>query len=53
MRGLRVTVLDVLDMLPSGMTWEEILQDHPYIEKADFPAVYPYASQTGRAPASH
>jgi uncharacterized protein (DUF433 family) len=47
-RGLRVTVWDVLDMLASGMTEEEILEDFPYLEKADFPAVYAYASQSGR-----
>ena len=38
-RGLRVTVWDVLDMLASGMTEEEILEDFPYLERADFPAV--------------
>ena len=47
-RGLRVTVWDVLDMLASGMTEEEILRDYPYLERADFPAVYAYASQAGR-----
>jgi uncharacterized protein (DUF433 family) len=47
-RGLRVTVWDVLDMLASGMSEDEILSDYPYLEKADFPAVYAYASQTGR-----
>jgi uncharacterized protein (DUF433 family) len=47
-RGLRVTVWDVLDMLASGMTEDEILGDYPYLEKADFPAVYAYASQSGR-----
>jgi uncharacterized protein (DUF433 family) len=47
-RGLRVTVWDVLDMLPSGMAEDEILSDYPYLEKADFPAVYAYASQAGR-----
>lgn len=47
-RGLRVTVWDVLDMLASGMTEDEVLRDYPYLEKADFPAVYAYASQTGR-----
>ncbi len=35
-------------MLASGMAEEEILQDYPYLEKADFPAVYAYASQYGR-----
>jgi uncharacterized protein (DUF433 family) len=47
-RGLRVTVWDVLDMLASGMTEDEILGDYTYLEKADFPAVYAYASQAGR-----
>ena len=47
-RGLRVTVWDVLDMLASGMSEDEILGEYPYLEKADFPAVYAYASQVGR-----
>ena len=47
-RELRVTVWDVLDMLASGMSEVEILSDYPYLEKADFPAVYAYASQAGR-----
>lgn len=47
-RGFRVTVWDVLDMLASGMTEAEILSDYPYLEKADFAAVYAYASQAGR-----
>ena len=52
-RGLRVTVWDVLDMLASGMTETEILADYPYLEKADFPAVYAYAAQAGRERKSH
>jgi uncharacterized protein (DUF433 family) len=52
-RGLRVTVWDVLDMLASGMTEDEILGDYPYLEKLDFPAVYAYASQFGRERALH
>lgn len=47
-RGLRVTVWDVLEMLASGMTEEEILAEYPYLEKADFPAVYAFAAQAGR-----
>lgn len=47
-RGLRVTVWDVLDMLASGMTEDDILRDYPYLEKADFAAVYAFASQAGR-----
>lgn len=33
-RGLRVTVWDVLDMLASGMSEDEILNDYPYMERA-------------------
>ena len=40
-RGLRMTVWDVLYMLASGITEDEILHDFPYLQKADFPAVYP------------
>ena len=47
-RGLRVTVWDVLDMLASGLNEDEILADYPYLEKADFKAVYAYASHFGR-----
>jgi uncharacterized protein (DUF433 family) len=52
-RGLRITAWDVLDMLASGMTDDEILNEFPYLEKADFPAVYAYAARTGRQRASH
>lgn len=52
-REFRVTVWGVLDMLASGMTEDEILSEYPYLEKADFPAVYAYASQTGRGRKPH
>ncbi|MEQ1946223.1 MAG: DUF433 domain-containing protein [Bryobacteraceae bacterium] len=51
-RGLRITVWDVLDMLAGGMTEGEILADYPYLEKLDFAAIYAYAAQTGRERAS-
>ena len=47
-RGLRITVWDVLDMLACGMTEDEIPGDYTYLEKADFPAIYAYAAQIGR-----
>ena len=47
-RGLRITVWDVLGWLGAGLTEEEILDEHPDLEKADFPAVYHYAAETGR-----
>ena len=47
-RGLRMTVWDVLGLLGAGMTEEQILDEHPDLEKADFPAVYQYAAEAGR-----
>jgi uncharacterized protein (DUF433 family) len=52
-RRLRITVWDVLDMLASGMTEDEIPRDYPYLEKADFPAVYAYAAQDERERAAN
>jgi len=34
-RGMRITVYDVLEYLASGMTTEEILEDFPYLTKTD------------------
>lgn len=48
-RGLRITVWDVLDMLAVGMTEDEILAEYPYLERADFRAVFGYAARVGRA----
>lgn len=47
-RGLRITVWDVLGWLGAGMAEDEILGEHPDLEKADFPAVYQYAAEAGR-----
>ena len=47
-RGLRITVWDVLGWLGAGMTEEQILAEHPDLEKADFPAVYQFAAEVGR-----
>jgi uncharacterized protein (DUF433 family) len=40
-RGLRITVADVLDLLAGGMTVEEILTDYPYLEPEDITACLP------------
>jgi uncharacterized protein (DUF433 family) len=47
-RGLRITVWDVLGWLGAGMTEDQILNEHPDLEKADFLAVYRYAAENGR-----
>ena len=46
-RGLRITVWDVLAWLAAGMSEEQILADYPELEKGDFPAVFDYAARLG------
>jgi uncharacterized protein (DUF433 family) len=43
-RGLRITVWDVLSWLAAGMTEEQILADYPELERDDLRAVYDFAS---------
>jgi uncharacterized protein (DUF433 family) len=43
-RGMRITVYDVLEYLASDMTQEEILQDFPYLTKEDILACFSYAA---------
>ncbi|MEM6650045.1 MAG: DUF433 domain-containing protein [Pseudomonadota bacterium] len=45
-RGLRMRVVDVLDLLASGMSRAEILEDYPDIEDADLSAALTYAAHT-------
>jgi uncharacterized protein (DUF433 family) len=44
-RGLRVRVLDILDMLAGGATRAEILKDFPYLEDEDITAALEFASR--------
>jgi uncharacterized protein (DUF433 family) len=46
-RGMRITVYDVLNYLASGMSEEEILHDFPMLTKDDFRAVYAFAADQG------
>ena len=43
-RGMRITVFDILSWLASGMTDEEILDDYPELTKDDLLAVLAYAA---------
>ncbi len=43
-RGLRITVYDVLGMLADGMSQTEILEDFPELEAADILAALAYAA---------
>jgi uncharacterized protein (DUF433 family) len=47
-RGLRITVWDILSWLAGGMTEQEILEDYPELEPDDFRAVYEFAARMGR-----
>jgi uncharacterized protein (DUF433 family) len=44
-RGLRITVYDVLGWLAAGMTESEILEDYPELEPDDFRACLAYAAE--------
>lgn len=45
LRGTRVRVKDVLDMLANGVSREEILADYPYLEAGDIVASLEYAAR--------
>lgn len=47
-RGLRITVYDVLGWLANGMTQDEILEDFPELERADIQACLAYAANRER-----
>ncbi len=44
-RGLRIRVSDILDLLASGANFEEILTDYPSLEKEDILAAIEYAAR--------
>ena len=43
-RNLRIRVVDVLEMLASGMTSEQVVAEHPSLEREDIFASLKYAS---------
>jgi uncharacterized protein (DUF433 family) len=43
-RGMRMTVYDVLEYLASGMTQDEILEDFPYLTREDILACLAFAA---------
>ena len=45
LRGLRIRVTDVLDLLAAGASREEILDDYPYLEVGDITAALEYAAR--------
>lgn len=47
-RGLRITVYDLLGYLAAGMTHEEILRDFPYLREQDIRACLAFAADRER-----
>lgn len=43
-RGLRITVEQILKALANGITKDELLEDYPELEPEDIPAVLLYAA---------
>jgi uncharacterized protein (DUF433 family) len=43
-RGMRITVYDILGYLASGMSYDELLEDFPYLTMEDIMACLSYAS---------
>ena len=44
-RGMRITVYEVLSYLAAGMTYEELLDDFPYLTKEDILASLSYGAE--------
>ena len=44
-RGLRITVYDILNMLAEGMSYDEIIDDFPKITKEDIMACLSFAAE--------
>jgi uncharacterized protein (DUF433 family) len=44
-RGQRIRVTDILELLASGATRAEILADYPYLEEADITTTLEYAAR--------
>ncbi len=47
-RGMRITVYDILEYLASGMSEDEILQDFPELTKEDIRACIAFAANRER-----
>lgn len=44
-RGKRIRVRDILELLSADATFEEILRDYPFLEREDIRAALAYAAQ--------
>ena len=48
-RGLRIRVKDILDLLAAGVAQETILRDYPYLEPEDIQAALEFKGEARRA----
>jgi uncharacterized protein (DUF433 family) len=49
-RGMRIRVKDILDLLAAGADRDEILEDYPYLETEDITAALQYAARQSDHP---
>ena len=49
-RGLRITVANILGLMSAGLSRETILEDYPYLEGADIDAVLAFAARQADHP---
>ena len=47
-RDMRIPLADVLELLPSGMSHEDILAEYPYLEREDIAACLEFAARLVR-----
>jgi uncharacterized protein (DUF433 family) len=44
-RGMRITVSQVVNLVANGMTTSEVIRDYPYLEEEDIRQALRYAAQ--------
>jgi len=49
-RGMRIRVVDVLELLASGLTQKQILEEHPDLEADDIKACLLFAARRSNYP---
>lgn len=49
-RGMRIRVVDIMEMMAGGMSENEILSDFPYVTRDDIRASLGYAADMTRHP---
>ncbi len=49
-RGLRIRVKDILDLLVSEVSYEDILKDYPYLQREDIIAALEFAAKQSDHP---